>query len=653
MFNIDLTASKIVWVLAALLAFYTIYWLIRSLKDPYYPSVIRIILAILRTAAIVIFIIIFLDIKITHIHDRQVEPEIAFLWDLSQSMNAQENEVYKVSDILRKASYRAIDRQTYISHITDMQDSKIVTETQLKALSLNEAISDNGILLRFAEQQARFSELILISDGRSYIGEDLESIWLSDKLVLHTVGVGSVPEVELLELRSVNFPDHVLQGDSIALSWALENPSEESIKTKLIIKKDDEDVFKQEVDIPAQQMMVYKHTFASLPKGSSTWKWSLEENNEQIKIGSENLFVHPSAIRVVIHADPPDQDIAMISTILSNVKRIEIFKDKDWRIAFPGEKPDLLIQTWHPDTEAKIYQDIPSILFYRDLKNSYITSGELLPSGLQPYLYFDPDPVTNARYWKILPPIQVANYKGEGSVVLKTGMGRAVILENVEEHSLIIAASGLWRWNLAGFEKNWDGIYTHLIKGMVDDLIRRDEKNYIALDEKIYSGIAYKPINLRVEQYNLELLDRNEISLYVSLMDSSYEEIHRKELDILIDNITSFTLKEAGEYYVKAEVFTHGVLLESDTAMIMIEENNMENLLTGCDIETLKQLAERHGGTYVHISDLDSLQQIISTDKKWEQVSRMFVARRSYILYVLMFLMLCADWVLRKRNGGM
>jgi hypothetical protein len=218
---------------------------------------------------------------------------------------------------------------------------------------------------------------------------------------------------------------------------------------------------------------------------------------------------------------------------------------------------------------------------------------------------------------------------------------------------LIIAASGLWRWNLAGFEKNWDGIYTHLIKGMVDDLIRRGEKNYIALDEKIYSGIAYKPINLRVEQYNLELLDRNEISLYVSLMDSSYEEIHRKELDILIDNITSFTLKEAGEYYVKAEVFTHGVLLESDTAKILIEENDMENLLTGCDVETLKQLAERHGGTYVHITDLDSLQQIISTDKKWEQVSRVFVARRSYILYVLMFLMLCADWVLRKRNGGM
>ena len=95
------------------------------------------------------------------------------------------------------------------------------------------------------------------------------------------------------------------------------------------------------------------------------------------------------------------------------------------------------------------------------------------------------------------------------------------------------------------------------------------------------------------------------------------------------------------------------MLLESDTAKILIKENDMENLLTGCDVGILKQLAERHGGTYVHISDLDSLQQIISTDKRWEQVSRVFIARRSYLLYALMFLMLCADWILRKRNGGM
>lgn len=653
MFNIDLTASKIVWVLAALLAFYGIYWLIRSLKDPYYPSAIRIILAVLRTAAILIFIIIFLDIKITHIRDRQVEPEIAFLWDLSQSMNTAGSEAFSVTDILRSPSYRAIDRQTRISHITDMQDPGIVTETQLRTLSLEEVISDNGKLIRFAEKQTRFRELVLVSDGRSFMGESLGSIRLSDKLVLHTIGVGNDPEAELLQLRSVSFPDHVLQGDSITLSWSLENPSGESIQTELIIKKDNENVFKQEVEIPAQRMMVFEHTFTPMPEGSSIWIWSLEENNEQIKIGSENLYVHPSAIRVVIHADPPDQDIAMISTVLSEFERIKIFKDKDWRIAFPDEKPDLLIQTWHPDTQTKIYQDIPSILFYRDLKGSYITSGELSPDGLQPYIYFDPDPVTNARYWKSLPPVQVANYKGEGSVIMETNRGRPVILENAKDQSLIIAASGLWRWNLAGFEKNWDGIYIHLIKGMVNDQIRRAGKSYIALDEKIYSGIAYQPFNLRVERYNLELLKQTETILRVSLTDSSYEEILRKELDALSDNITSFTLKEAGKYYAKAEIFTHGMLLESDTAKILIEKNDMENRQKGCDAGILKQVAERHDGNYIHINDLDSLQYIIFTDKIWEQVSGVFIAQRAYFLYALMFLMFCADWILRKRNGGM
>ncbi len=205
MFNFDLTASKIVWVLAALLAFYAIYWLIRNLKDTYYPSPIKIILVILRTAALVIFIIIFLDIKITHIRDRQVEPEVAFLWDLSQSMNKAGNEAFQVTDILRSPTYRALDRQTNISHITNMQDPMIVTEAQLRALPVEEAISDNGKLFRYAEKQTRFRELVLISDGRSYIGESLGTIQLSDKLVVHTIGVGNDPEEELLQLRSPVF----------------------------------------------------------------------------------------------------------------------------------------------------------------------------------------------------------------------------------------------------------------------------------------------------------------------------------------------------------------------------------------------------------------------------------------------------------------
>ncbi|MCF7833491.1 MAG: VWA domain-containing protein [Candidatus Marinimicrobia bacterium] len=653
MLNIDLTASKIVWVLAALLICYTVYWIIRSLKDPYYPSTIRNILAMLRTAAILIFIIIFLDIKITHIIDRQVEPEIAFCWDLSQSMSSPGNDDFSVTDLLRSSSFRAMDRQTRVSHVADMLDPKIYTEQQLRTIPINEAISDNSKLLRWAEKQARFQELVLISDGRSYMGESLESIRLSKDLTVHTIGVGRVAETELPSLRSIRFPDHVLQGDSIALSWSLENPSDDNMRTELILMKDEEEVYRQEIEIPAQRMKAFDHTFSPSNKGVSNWTWLIGENGEKTEIGSENLYVHPSAIRIVIHADPPDQDIAMISTVLSRLEHIDIYKDTEWKISFPNEKPDLLIQTWHPDTQVKIFQDIPSILFYRDSKDNYITSGELLVVGLQPYLYIDTNPITNSRYWKALPPIQIANYQGDGITIMETNQGRPVVLENKKEQNLIINASGLWRWNLAGFEKDWDGIYIHLIEGMVNEQIRRAGKSYLALDEEIYSSFAYQPINLRVEQYNRELLDLDETTLRVTLMDSSFEEIHHKELGARSDNITSFILKEAGEYYAKAELFTHGVLLESDTAKILVEENNMEFSQKGSDLGLLKQLAERHGGSYCHINDLDSLQYKISTDKHWEQVNRVFIARRSYLLFILMFLLLCADWVIRKRNGGM
>ncbi len=653
MFTIDITASKIVWVLAALFGIYAIYWLIRNLKDPYYSSAIKTILVILRTVAILIFIIIFLDIKITFVRDRQVKPEIAFLWDLSQSMNHVGDEDFSVTDILRSSSYREIDRQTSIYHITNMQNPRIVTEAQLRSLPVDEVISDNSKLIKFAEKQARFHELVLISDGRSYIGESLGSIKLSDKLTLHTIGVGNKTKKELLQLRSVRFPDHVLQGDSIAVNWSLENPSDESIQTRLIINNVKENVFEQDVVIPAHGMMIYKKTFSPLPEGPSTWTWSLEKENKRNEIGSENLYVHSSAIRIVIHANPPSQDISMLTTVLSTLERIEVFKDKEWKIAFPDEKPDLLIQTWHPLTEPKIYQNIPSILLYRDLENSYQTSGELSIVGLQPYLNFNPDPITNARFWKSLPPIQVANYKGEGSVIMKTEQGRPVILENTKDQSLLITASGLWRWNLAGFEKDWDGIYKHLITGMINNQIRRGGKSYIALDDKIYSGIAYQPFNVGIEHYHFELLDQSETSVRVSLLDSNYQEIYRKELNTPSEKVTSFILKEAGEYFVEAEIFTHDLLLESDTAKILINENDMEDRYKSCDADLLKRVAMRHGGHYVQIDDLDSLKYFISTDKTWKPLTHLMIARKAYFLYVLMFLMLCIDWILRKRNGGM
>ena len=92
--------------------------------------------------------------------------------------------------------------------------------------------------------------------------------------------------------------------------------------------------------------------------------------------------------------------------------------------------------------------------------------------------------------------------------------------------------------------------------------------------------------------------------------------------------------------------------MQSDTARILIEENDMELRASGCDMNALQTLAQHHNGHYIHYSDLSDLPDMISTEKKWTTVTTLFIARNNYVLYVLMFLLLVADWVIRKRNGG-
>ncbi|MEA2077810.1 MAG: hypothetical protein U9O95_07320, partial [Candidatus Marinimicrobia bacterium] len=490
MIQFDLTSSRILWAFTLILALFLIFWLFRNRRNNYYTKTIKNILSILRVSAIIIFILILLDIKINFARDKQVKPEIAFLWDLSESM-FQADSSYNVRNILNSRSYRNIAKKVNISHISEMQIPRIVSETQLKNSLLKETISDNGKLLRFAEEQARFKELILVSDGRSYLGEPLESIHLTDGLKVHVIGIGEKITAGLPILRSVNFPEYIMQGDSIRLSWLLQNSGDKNMNSEVFIRRDGKEVFRERVLISAQRMLVFEQTFPSANEGISDWKWFIESKNEDIEIGTKNIYIHPSALRVLCYANPPDQDIAMASTVLLTSDRYQVYNIDEWKTQFPENNPDLVIQTWHSEDAKRIYPNTPAILFLRDKRASYQTSSELKLNIIQPYVYFVSDISENARFWTQLPPIQVAHYSGKEKLVMKTSKGDPVILEDFSKGKMIINASGLWRWNLAGYEKDWNGIYRHMIEEMVETLIRRNRKNYIALDEKIYMGIAY------------------------------------------------------------------------------------------------------------------------------------------------------------------
>ena len=139
--------------------------------------------------------------------------------------------------------------------------------------------------------------------------------------------------------------------------------------------------------------------------------------------------------------------------------------------------------------------------------------------------------------------------------------------------------------------------------------------------------------------------------LRISLLDSAYSEFKRIESKS-VENSFYFKIEQAGNYFLLAELIVNGEVLTSDSSKVSILPNNLENTRRGLNEKELRKLSENNNGVYIHYDALDTLNYEMNFAKKYSIMSREFAARRSYLLYFLMFLALLGDWILRKVNGG-
>ncbi|MDZ7797837.1 MAG: hypothetical protein U5N56_12760 [Candidatus Marinimicrobia bacterium] len=613
---------------------------------------IRFLIIAFRWIAILLLIFLLADMRIIS-KDRDLQkPRAAVIWDLSSSMARAGEKDFSVRDVLNSDFYRSLKRRSRLEHIADMTDPGIISEQDVRNLQPTGNITDCGRLLRFTEQQAKYQHAILISDGQSYLGEALENMKLKEDLTVHTIGVGDSEQAGVPVLESVHYPGYVTNDDSLSISWVLENPSLNTLQGNIFLKSGNDTLREEQITIQPQRMQDYECTLAPLDEGVRELKWHYVSDSISAGIGSREIRIHPSRIRVLCDADPPDQDIAMVSMILGAADRYEVYRRNDWERAYGNEKPDVLIQTWHPEQKPQYFEDVPAILFYRESGDNYHSLTELEIAVPRPYLHFDPDPVRNARYWTQLSPVHVPEYRGGGTIIMQSGSGLPFIIEDSRSRRFIINGAGLWRWQLAGYRKDWHGIYSHLIKNLIAEAIKRKGHGFVSFDRSDQTGRQFMPVNIGVRIYNRELLDASVTKLRISLYDTAFSVIRRNDRSLKGHITETLSHPDTGTYYLTAELFSGAKYMGSDTSTLHIKESDLEDLLSGCNARALQKLSLHHGGSYVHLKDIDSLSAMITLKKQWERTTRVFTARSSPLIYILIFLMLCADWILRKRYGG-
>ena len=561
---------------------------------------------------------------------------------MSQSMTSDSS--YSPAQIFKSDLYKNINRSADITHVSNMSVPEIYSVAQLKRLDMKESISDNSMLICYAEKATLYDELFLVSDGQSWLGEDLSTLKISDALRLNVIAVGKKAESTLPEIRSLRYPEYISQDDSVDLKYEIYNPSEESMTCEIeLLGKESIKTHKITLDAFRSQSIHDRIAFDNM--GTHILSWRLKNVNGDKLLHKEILQVKAAKLNVVFYAQPLDRDLAMLKFVLEDIDRYQCYNYNDWAEEYPQKTPDVFI-TNRTGFIAQELEIAPTLVFYRHKNAEYDSGEELKVKSYRPWLMINEDLYENTRYWSQLPPVQVIKQAPQGQVLLEDENGRPVIVDlgGVTQ----INAQGLWKWNLAAYGKDWDGLYEILFTGIIEELIGSQSAKTLSFNKDQYHAYAFRQLG-----FDLDLADgfSENYELYISVKDSNKQEV--KKIESRNANQTFYIkLDEAGEYLLKAVLTVDGESLAADSANVNVMLNDLEKTRLGLRASYLKKLCENNHGDYISYALLDTLSYDLKVKDKQVIVEKTYILRDMYIFYVLLFLALVADWILRKINGG-
>lgn len=651
MLDLKLTTSPFILTAVAIIILLTIFWLIRFNKNTFYSGNIRKSIILLRLTAILIFLLFLCDFQLTGNYYKEEGPSLAFVWDFSRSMKNAAESPFSPQLILDNQAYRSLSKNAGIEHIAGMENPQVISEQSLRKKEFNESFTDLGKLLDFALEQTKYDYLVLVSDGQSYLGKLPRQIRMPEQIKLFCVGVGDTAVQAGPALHALKLPSYLRESDSAAFSWILENPSKRELKGDLLITKERDTLCRETLQLAAGRYRRQEKNIGGLPGGNHLLHWYFISEKDTTELRAANLRVHPSRIRILCDSGMPDPDIAMVRTLLSDEKEFALYNRAQWQELYGAEKPELLIQTWHPQREGQYIEDVPAILFFRGGQYSQ-NAGDMEIAAYRSYLMFNPNPDANSALWKQLPPLTIYGYQDEKLSILKSGDGKSVISEDHKNRRIIITASGLWRWHLAAYEKNWSGLYENMLKQMVTELLKNRKKQFIAFEYDNYQALQYLPLNVTLQHDNTDRIDASRSRVILSLLDSNFAELRREDHAAGANIHPEFSTGDTGRYYILARLFTEGREIERDTATVRVLSHDPEDAAIGLDKNALLSMSRENGGEFFYLKDFHKLQEFIPKEKIRRQYTQVFKTRYAYSLVVLILVLLCAEWIIRKRNGG-
>ncbi len=528
------------------------------------------------------------------------------------------------------------------------------------------------------------SSIVLFSDGRHNQGPDPRSLINADwDRPIFTVAVGS-DSIRDAAIAAVSYPEYVYPDDSFPVDITVESRGfESSDSASLSLQAGDRIARRVMVPLGQESSRLQRRFYVHAGEpGRRSYRVILTPRSaETDHSNSEYTFrveVLGRMIRVLYYSGHPSFNHRFLSPALGAAPRLEmhdLIQTGTEQIRFDGRPLDPSTRIRAADYDVLIldqiygrsfpiaglsgavkaglgviflggYEDLPADL--RDLPP--IMTAADMPAGeykIQVRQVFSVlSPAEN------LPPLpQIGRVLGlhPDAVVIATSADQPVIAYRSYGHGMVfqITARDLTPWLFRPAGSYQEDLAQDLLLDIIHFLSLLGPKNRLVLRADRGEVRAGSAVNFTLLSYNtaLEPSGGGDFFLTTARESIPFFEVQPGQYE------ATFYPEDTGEIRCVAAGRLDETRLRSNELAILVQPAADESEM-GIDWELLRELAAKTGGRSFTLADLDQLDQL----ELPKSASRPRMRTRTLdldtpVIYVLIFLLLTLDWVLRRRSG--
>ena len=541
------------------------------------------------------------------------------------------------------------------------------------------------VLDLIVDSEKNLAGAIIISDGIITEGKNSVDDLINLKIPIHVIGIGERSELVDISIHSLDVPTVVLKGDKVDLKVTIQSLGNINERLSLSLYRESKLLGSKPIRLSGMGS-INEANFRFNAKEIGRQKFEVRVSSVKDEINIQNnrqyfsLLILKDKYKVALITGSPNKNTSPIKKIIKKNKRIKL--DHYVRVRDQKFKPDIK-NFWKSPYELVIFDNYPikplSPNFIRILGKKLITNQSSLMhvtgpnqnnkslNGINSILgitLVDSTQISEKVYWDFIktnnsdidyPPLEQSLFLiGESTTadslaIFESGWPLWLRNNNNNFRSVIFATSELNVLYHFQDNENQNNLFNSILNTEVGWLLKTDasNENYFRLNKDSFQqGEMIKLTGTQpfdspsfVNSINFTIVKDHEEKYYGDI-DYNYER-DRWEGE--------FRASKPGSYLYKLFMAESNQPFQTGTFKVLESQIELNQVYLNQDL--LKNISKNTNGKYFHWDDRDELLKLISPKVRREFKADIIKLAESRFVLIMLIILLCIEWTLRRIKG--